>query len=214
MKSRAVAAFTGWDVLILLTTAILVAAVLVPRLARARVHNCGVRCISNQKQVALAIRMWANDQDDVFPMAIQEARGGSKESAMEGNPIPTFVALSNELVKPIILYCPQDAKRGPRALTFEQLSSTNTSYSVAIDASETNAASILVADRNIILPHVFKPQGLLSITNWKHAVWSGDIHRFQGHIALADGSVSQVGQNGLQKALRDSGLATNRFAVP
>lgn len=147
-------------------------------------------------------------------MAIAGEKGGTMASAMTGDPIGTFAALSNELNSPKILYCPQDTKRGPRTLVFEQLSRTNTSYSIGIDANETNTSSILVADRNIILPHVPEAEGLLSITNWKHAVWSRDIHEFQGHIAFADGSASLVGQDGLQKALRESRLATNRFAVP
>jgi len=202
--------FTGWDVLILLSTVVLLMGLVLLANRPSRGARGGrIQCVSNQKQIALAFRMWSNDHANQFPMS-----SGAKDSAVAGDPIPSFLILSNELVSPKLLLCPEDQKRGPRALIFAGLAAKNISYLVGIDANETNVASILTADRNVVLPDLKQPQGLLSITDSGSAQWSREIHKQQGNIALVDGSASQATQDGLRKALRGSGLATNRFAVP
>jgi prepilin-type processing-associated H-X9-DG protein len=44
--------------------------------------------------------------------------------------------------------------------------------------------------------------------------WSAARHKFSGNYGLADGSVYQVTTNGLRHALQQTGLATNRLALP
>ncbi|HYT61936.1 MAG TPA: hypothetical protein VEL06_17280 [Haliangiales bacterium] len=44
--------------------------------------------------------------------------------------------------------------------------------------------------------------------------WTKEIHQQSGNLLLDDGSVQPVDSAGLQKALRDSGVATNRLAIP
>jgi len=39
-------------------------------------------------------------------------------------------------------------------------------------------------------------------------------HDYHGYVAFGDGSVHQLDSAGLQKALRNSGVATNRLAIP
>jgi hypothetical protein len=153
--------------------------------------------------------MWSNDHAGQFPMT-----STARDSAVVGDPIASFLVISNELNSPRILLCPNDKKRQSQALIFAGLAAKNVSYLVGIDANETNVASVLTADRNIVLADLKQPQGLLTITDSGSAQWSREIHKQQGNIALVDGSASQATQDGLHKALRGSGLATNRFAVP
>ncbi len=49
-----------------------------------------------------------------------------------------------------------------------------------------------------------------------NAGWTAEIHGNQGNVGLADGSVQQYSNAGLQKALQDFGNATNvwRLALP
>lgn len=204
-------AFTGWDVLILFSTVILLMGLVFLANGPSRgLRTNRIGCISNQKQLALAFRMWANDHQEQFPMSVSP----TKESALAGDPLPSFLITSNEMNSPKLLLCPEDKKRGPRAQAFDGLAAKNISYLIGIDATETNPASILVADRNIVLADLKQPKGLFSVTNWKSAQWSAEIHKQQGNLALADGNASHATQDGLRRALRASGLATNRFAVP
>lgn len=44
--------------------------------------------------------------------------------------------------------------------------------------------------------------------------WTGEIHKFQGNVAMGDGSVQQFSAPRLNEALTRSGLSVNRLAVP
>ena len=48
-----------------------------------------VQCVNNLKQIGLAARIWATDNNNIFP--------------------PDFISMSNELATPKILLCPADA---------------------------------------------------------------------------------------------------------
>jgi len=47
-----------------------------------------------------------------------------------------------------------------------------------------------------------------------HHFWTPKPHGFVGNIGYADGSVAEVSTLGLQQAFIQSGLATNRLAIP
>jgi prepilin-type processing-associated H-X9-DG protein len=207
--------FTGWDVLILLTTVVLLMGLVI--LANGPSHGARsgrIQCVSNLKQVALAFRMWSNEHEEQFPMAAPEMKGGAREPSLDGNPIPAFITISNALNSAKPLLCPNDKERGPQVAAFEGLAAKNVSYLIGIDACETNASAILTGDRNIVAPDLNQSQGLLTIASWETAEWSPKIHNQQGNVAFADGSALQATQNGLQNALRNAGFSTNRFAVP
>ncbi|HXT41026.1 MAG TPA: hypothetical protein VN887_13530 [Candidatus Angelobacter sp.] len=66
-----------------------------------------IQCVSNLKQIGLAARIWANDNNDVLP--------------------PGWLAMSNELSTPKILVCPADKGR-TAAPNWTSLSAANLSY--------------------------------------------------------------------------------------
>jgi hypothetical protein len=66
----------------------LLAALMLPALAKAKVRAQTISCVNNMKQIGLAGRIWANGHSDAFP--------------------PNFISMSNELVAPKILVCPGD----------------------------------------------------------------------------------------------------------
>src|SRR5439155_8060263 len=136
---------TGWDVLILLTTvALLMGLVFVASGPSYSARAKRTQCCYNLKAIALCLRTWANDHEEQFPMTVSSAKGGAREAALSGDPVPIFVIASNEIVSPKVLLCPADKERPSRAPAFEGLSAKNVSYLIGIDASETNAYSILV----------------------------------------------------------------------
>jgi flagellar biosynthesis GTPase FlhF len=65
------------------------------------------RCVSNMKQIGLAMRIWANDHNNTFP--------------------PDLVSAKNELSTPKILFCP-DAPGGVQAKDWNQLNPATISY--------------------------------------------------------------------------------------
>jgi hypothetical protein len=67
-----------------------------------------VKCCNNLKQIGLGARIWANDNQDVYP--------------------PDFPSMSNELVTPLILQCPGDKSRN--LTSWSQVVSGGTSYTM------------------------------------------------------------------------------------
>ena len=127
--------FTGWDVLILLTTvALLMGLVFVASGPSYSARAKRTQCCYNLKAIALCLRTWANDHEEQFPMTVSSAKGGAREAALSGDPVPIFVIASNEIVSPKVLLCPADKERPSRAPAFEGLSAKNVSYLIGIDA--------------------------------------------------------------------------------
>jgi hypothetical protein len=72
----------------------MLAAMLLPALAKAKQRAQTVSCVNNMKQLGLAARLWSGDHTNMFP--------------------PNFSAMSNELLMTQVLICPSD-KRVPAA---------------------------------------------------------------------------------------------------
>jgi hypothetical protein len=89
----------------------------------------------------------------------------------------------------------------------------NVSYFVGLNASETNANSILSGDR-YLAGNRQPTNGFLELTSRDAIGWTKKYHDYRGFVAFGDGSVQQLDSPGLQKALRNSGVATNRLAIP
>ncbi len=187
------------------------AGLLLPPMALAKYKARRIGCVNNVKQVGLAARIFANDHGEKFPMEIAVKKGGTKEFAGFGVVFPHLLVMSNELSVPKILICPADLRSA--ASNFGELRDGNISYFIGLDASQTNPHSVLAGDRNITNG---SPGGnrILFLTTNQPVGWTKEIHQHSGNLLLGDGSVQPVDSAGLQKALRDSGVATNRLAIP
>ena len=93
------------------------------------------RCVNNLKQIGIATRIYATDNQDRYPWQVPQSEGGTAEIAQprsdtdalldsDGKPIfdanawRHFQALSNELSNPKVLRCPNDESR-TQANTFQ-----------------------------------------------------------------------------------------------
>ena len=73
---------------------------------------------------------------------------------------------------------------------------------------------MLSGDGNFEIGGVPVKSGLLEISSNTPIAWSAARHKFAGNILVADGSVQQCSNSGLTNLLRQTGLATNRLAIP
>jgi hypothetical protein len=146
------------------------------------------RCTSNLKQIGLAFRLWSNDHDEKFPMQYGADKKGSREAIENGEPWRHFEAMSNELVTARILVCPAD-DRVPLTNSWN-LSVTNVSYFVGLDADEAMPQTLLSGDRNVT-NGVAPRKAILELTDIPPAGWTESIHNEQGNFALGDGSAQQ-----------------------
>jgi competence protein ComGC len=212
MKPRSHSAFTLKEVLVLIVIVAVIAFFLLPAFYTPRTPAPRIACVNNLKQVGLAFRVWAADHSDQFPMEISTNAGGTRELASGPNAFVHFLAISNELSTPKILLCPADSKR-KSAANFAELWNDNISYFVGLDALMTNAQMLLSGDRNITNGWRIK-KGVLELTTNQTSGWTPELHVGQGNIGLSDGSVQQVTSSRLREAIKQTGLATNRLAIP
>lgn len=213
------AALTLFEVGVVIAAVMILSLVLLPQISRfgfgrpPRVSSVG--CVNNLKQVGLAYKIWAGDNNDILPMGISVTNGGSLEMVATGNVAQTFLAMSNELSTPRILFCPSDASRHV-ANDFAGLGNASISYFASADmTNDANPQMILSGDSHFEIHGKPAKPGLNSFWTNDPVIWSPTTrHMKTGNLGLADGSVQTPSSPGLRNFLLQTGLATNRFAIP
>jgi hypothetical protein len=107
-----------------------------------------------------------------------------------------FLAISNELGSPKVLFCPSDEERS-RTVTFSNFNNQNLSYFLALNAlrTRTNASGLLAGERNIAANGQNYPNGNYLIPTNQSLTWGKGLHYPGGNLVFADGLVEQQCDN-------------------
>ncbi len=211
------------ELLVILAVFALLVALLIPRLRQSKEVADRIQCNNNLKQIGLAFRVWEGDNHDKFPMAVSQTNGGTMEFVTGANAFRHFQVMSNEMSTPWVLSCPADVRQDHLlATTFgppdakhkvQFLNNSNLSFFVGVDADQTNPQMVLSGDCNITNGTTVQ-NGILKLTTVSPGGWTSEMHNGAGNIALADGSVQELGTVHLKGTIANTGMETNRLQMP
>jgi competence protein ComGC len=207
-------ALTLIEVLVVIALTALIGAILLSMLAASHHKSARLGCVNYLKQIDLSFRIWEGDNGDKYPMFVSVTNGGAMELAAAGNAASVFQVMSNEFSTPKILICPQDKKSILAPDFGADFKNQNVSYFIGLDASEKNPQMLLAGDDNFEISSTPVKSGLLKFSTNEPIAWSADRHVHVGNVGLTDGSVQQLTIYGLQNALVQTGIATNRILIP
>jgi len=187
------------DVLAIVAAVVVVLGLVLPMLAKSQAKGCRINCVNGVKQVGLAFRIWAGDNNDKFPMQVSTRAGGTMELLGTSPVAAQFIVMSNELSTPKILLCPYDTKR-TQVANWTNLTDANLSYFVVPEADEPLPQMWLTGDRNLTSNSVPLKSGMFTFKASTLMSWTADMHKHQGNLGFADGSVQQITTKLLQTA--------------
>ena len=207
-------AFTLIELLVVIAIIAILAALLLPALAKAKSRGRRTACVSNLKQVSLGFRLWAGDNDSRNPWQLDVADGGTKTVREAWK---HFAIISNELVTPRVLHCASDGGKKVAETFFAGSSGLPTlqneavSFAVGTESREDRPSMHIATDRNLMGTErgSCRPAAIVGVITVLRPIpssrWDKTIHEYAGNMALTDGSGQQYTQSGLATHLATAG---------
>jgi prepilin-type N-terminal cleavage/methylation domain-containing protein/prepilin-type processing-associated H-X9-DG protein len=201
--------FTLIELLVVIAIIAILAAMLLPALNKARQRSMISNCQNSQKQIALAMFHFIDDQKGLFPFALQ-VRGGSAsgvyDNIMWEQKLFPYIAVNER--NPMLFVCPAHREWSEKQITYnyyywfastngssygyngyylglDQTTVTNANFVARAHASKVRrpAATILTGERGsyVILPPMKTGSRQGAFDYWRHL--NGAIFSFvDGHV--------------------------------
>ena len=144
------AAFSLTELIVVVASFAIIATIALPMLGTRKCTSVRIKCINNLKNAGLALRIFATDNNDLFPAQVIAT---NRPNLLSIKAVDVFRFLSNELSTTKILQCPQDQSRMNHQnlqTSFSQLASKDLSYFASLSVSEEMPQDFLAGDRNLL----------------------------------------------------------------
>jgi len=209
-------------------------------MAKAKAKAQRIACVNNLKQIGIATRIYATDNQDRFPWQVPAIETGPDgEEIMTGGTAEYiavskaaeywkhFQALSNELSNPKVVRCPRDRNRN-QANSFGETEfggptgNLSMSYFIGKASDEAKPNNILSGDRNIEYGDYNNDddnEGTHQKFGKKFSAkltpaWTKSLHQEQGNLLLSNSSCQQISAPRLAQYMIDSSDADNELMFP
>jgi hypothetical protein len=224
-------AFTRLELAAVITSLLLLLAIVVPLTASSSFRSNQTGCLNNLRQIGIAFQAWGNDYEDRRPWFVLTNEGGSARHPFRANAFLHYTFLSNH-ISPSILIDPAEMSPAKRVAVNWSASqggflnpgfaNNALSYMLSLHTSPAEANNILVGDRHLQFDGAAScpvggrtaVQRLAAGTLFRG--WTNGLHGVAGNLLLNDGHVEYASQERLKVILSrpDDGFAGDHIVTP